>query len=182
MFAAKAFGQELLGAIKTGDLAKARNRSQTGPLHIACGNGSPLALVRLLVENGADVQMAAKHQGTPLDIAAEQGDDSIIQYLMSQGARFTPLDFETVKLGDGLHRLAYPWGMGNNLVVFSGSDGIVIVDTGFSKRALDAIRKSPEGLQARTFAPRLARAGFLDPGHRPHPASRRPEIKERSIL
>jgi glyoxylase-like metal-dependent hydrolase (beta-lactamase superfamily II) len=190
--AASAGAQELLEAVKTGDLDKVRlivernpgivnvpnqngetilfaaimpdgraeiveyliskdanvnhmNNLYVAPLHLACRRGLPLEIVRLLVEHGADVNAASKYQGRPLDIAYERADEPVIRYLASKGAVPTEIEFETVKLAAGLHRLAYPWGMRNNLVVWTGPDGALVVDTGFSPRALDAIRKIVAG-------------------------------------
>lgn len=189
--AASAGAQELLEAVKTGDLDKVRqiverdpqivnipnpngetilfaaivpgrraeiveyliskganvnhmNNFYMAPLHLACRR-LPLEIVRLLVEHGADVNAASKYQGRPLDLAYERADESVIRYLVSKGAVPTPLEFETVKLAAGLHRLAYPWGMRNNLIVSTGPDGALVVDTGFSTRALDTIRKIVAG-------------------------------------
>jgi cyclase len=111
------------------------------PLHIACRGVGSIEFVRLLVEKGADVNAVAKYQGTPLDLAEDAGDPVVIQYLKSKGAQDTPLDLQVVTLTEGVHRIAYPWGMRNNLVVFSGADGSLIIDTGFRKRAVPAIRK-----------------------------------------
>ena len=192
LWAAAAGAQELLEAVKTGDLDKVRliverdpkivnipnqngetilfgaivpggraeiveyliskganvnqmNNFHMAPLHLACRRGLPLEIVRLLVEHGANVNAASKYQGRPLDMAYDRGDEPLIEYLTSKGALPTPLEFETVKLAEGLHRLAYPWGMRNNLVVSTGPDGALVVDTGFSVRALDAIRKIVAG-------------------------------------
>ncbi len=190
--AASAGAQELLEAVKTGDLDKVRliverepgvvnvpnpngetilfaaiapggraeiveylitkganvnqmNNFYMAPLHLACRRGLPLETVRLLVEHGADVNAVSKYQGRPLDMAHERGDASVIAYLTSKGAVLTTLEFETFKLAAGIHRLAYPWGMRNNLVVSSGPDGALVIDTGFSARALDTIRKIVDG-------------------------------------
>jgi glyoxylase-like metal-dependent hydrolase (beta-lactamase superfamily II) len=120
------------------------NNFHMAPLHLACRR-LPLEIVRLLVEHGADVNAVSKYQGRPLDMAYERGDEPVIAYLKSKGAAATPLEFETVELAAGLHRLAYPWGMRNNLVVSTGPDGALVVDTGFSARALDTIRKIVAG-------------------------------------
>lgn len=122
------------------------NNFHMAPLHLACRRGLPLGTIRLLVEHGADVNAVSKYQGRPLDMAYESGDDAVVGYLTSKGAVATPLEFETFKLAEGLHRLAYPWGMRNNLVVWIGPDGALVVDTGFNKRALDTIRKIVDGL------------------------------------
>lgn len=192
LFSAAAGAQELLEAVKTGDLDRVRlivernpgvvnvpnqngetilfaaimpdgkaevveyliskgadvnhmNSLYVAPLHLACRRGLPLETVRLLVEHGADVNAASKYQGRPLDIAYERADEPVIRYLASKGALPTEIEFETVKLAAGLHRLAYPWGMRNNLVVSTGPDGALVVDTGFSPRALDTIRKIVAG-------------------------------------
>jgi len=121
------------------------NNFHMAPLHRAC-RGLSLEIVRLLVEHGADVNAVSKYQGRPLDLAYERADESIIGYLISKGAGPTELEFETVKLAPGLHRLAYPWGMRNNLVVSTGPDGALIIDSGFSTRALDAVRTLVAGL------------------------------------
>jgi len=121
------------------------NNFHMSPLHLACRRNLPVEIVRLLVEHGADVNAVSKYQGRPLDMAHENGAEPVIHFLSSQGAVLTPLEFETHKLADGLHRLAYPWGMRNNLVVSTGRDGALIIDTGFSKRALDEVRKIVAG-------------------------------------
>jgi glyoxylase-like metal-dependent hydrolase (beta-lactamase superfamily II) len=117
------------------------NNSHMAPLHLACRRGLPIEMVRLLVEHGADVNAVSKYQGRPLDMATERRVGPVIEYLTSKGATLTPLEFETVELAEGLHRIAYPWGMRNNLVVSTGPDGALIIDTGFSARAVDAVRK-----------------------------------------
>lgn len=121
------------------------NNFHMAPLHLACRRNLPLEIIRLLVENGAEVNAVSKYQGRPLDMAYESDNEPVIRYLASKGAVLTTLEFETFKLADGLHRLAYPWGMRNNLVVSTGPDGALVVDTGFNKRALGAVRKIVSG-------------------------------------
>lgn len=118
------------------------NNFHRAPLHLACRRGLPIEMVRVLVEQGADVNAVSKYQGRPLDMAYERHDEPVIEYLTSKGAVLTPIEFETVDLGEGLHRLAYPWGMRNNLVVSTGPDGALIIDTGFSTRAIETVRKT----------------------------------------
>jgi glyoxylase-like metal-dependent hydrolase (beta-lactamase superfamily II) len=131
--------------ISKGADVNVQNNFHMAPLHIACVRGLPLGLVKLLVEKGADVNAVSKYQGKPLDLADESGDEAVVRYLTSKGARYTPLDFETIKLSSNLHRIAFPWGMRNNLIVFGGSDGLLVIDTGFSKRALEAFKKTVSG-------------------------------------
>ena len=191
-FSAALYSQELLEAVKAGDLAKVRalverdpgivNAKNPGgqtilfaavsfgrleiadylvsqgadvnvrmsfhltPLHVACLRNAPLALVRLLAEKGADVNAVAEYSGRPLDLALDSGNDALIEYLRSKGATSTPLVFETHRLAAMVHRVAYPWGMRNNIAVFSGPDGLLLVDSGFSKHGVDALRKTIGGL------------------------------------
>jgi len=132
--------------ISKGADVNVRNDFTTTPLHLACENGLPLEFVRLLVEKGADVNAVAKYSGRPLDLALDGGDAAVIDFLKSKSARPTPLEFETYRLAEKVHRIAYPWGMRNNVIVFSGPDGILLVDSGFSKHAVDALKKTIGGL------------------------------------
>jgi glyoxylase-like metal-dependent hydrolase (beta-lactamase superfamily II) len=128
--------------ISKGADVNARNNFHMSPLHIACNGNTSLEIVRLLVEKGADLNAEAKYLGKPLDLAYENAEPPLVQYLSSKGAQCTPLDFQVVPLSEKLRRIAFPWGMRNNLVVSSGPDGILIVDTGFSKRAIETIKKT----------------------------------------
>lgn len=103
-------------------------------------------IVRFLVSRGADVNAVAKYRGTPLDVALDAGDTAVIDLLRSKGARATPLEFQAFRLADRVHRIAFPWGMRNNVVVFSGPDGILLVDSGFSRHAVEALKKEIAGL------------------------------------
>jgi len=116
------------------------------PMHVACMRNVPLGIVRLLAEKGADVNAAAKYQGKPLDLALDTENSALIDYLKSKGASSTPLVFETYRLASKVHRVAYPWGMRNNIVVFSGPDGILLVDSGFSKHGVKTLRETIGGL------------------------------------
>ncbi len=147
VFGAIASGRTEIAAyiISQGADVNRLNNFHMTPLHLACRRGLPIEMVRLLVEQGADVNAVSKYQGRPLDMAYERRDGPVIDYLISKGATATPLEFETFKLAEGLHRLTYPWGMRNNLVVSTGPDGALIIDTGFSARAIDTVRKIVDG-------------------------------------
>ena len=58
----------------------------TTPLHLAAASGE-LALVRLLVEAGADVNAADADGKKPLNLAYETGADAVVAYLRSNGAK-----------------------------------------------------------------------------------------------
>jgi cyclase len=122
-----------------------QNNFHMAPLHIACARGLSLEIIKLLVERGADINAVSKYQGRPLDLAEDDGGTKVIEYLTSKGARSTPIEFEIVKLSSSLHRIAFPWGMRNNLLIFSGPTGTLVIDTGFSKRTVGAIRNTISG-------------------------------------
>jgi glyoxylase-like metal-dependent hydrolase (beta-lactamase superfamily II) len=120
------------------------------PLHLAAMNEQREA-VEYLLSKGADLN-ATSHQGTPLDLSFESGHPEFTRWLESKGARFTPLRFDVTTLTPRVHRVAFPWGMRNNVLVFSVSEGAVVVDSGFSTRALDELKKtiarvSPGGIR-----------------------------------
>ncbi len=148
LFAAVSVGQADIVAylISKGADVNARMNFHLSPLHVACARNAPLAVVRLLVEKGADVNSVAEYTGRPLDLALDAGNEAVIDYLRSRGAAATPPAFETYSLAANVRRVAYPWGMRNNVVLFSGPDGLLLVDTGFSKHGVDALRKRIAGL------------------------------------
>jgi len=120
-------------------LIHARNPNGFTPLHAAALYGQRGA-AEYLVEKGADLNAVARHSGTPLDVAYEAGQAEFVAWLQPRGARFTPLRFDVSTLTPAVHRVAFPWGMMNNVLVFSGSDGAAVVDSGFSTRALDELK------------------------------------------
>jgi glyoxylase-like metal-dependent hydrolase (beta-lactamase superfamily II) len=132
-------------------IVNARTVGGATPLHLAAGYDQRAA-AEYLIARGADVNAVARHSGTPLDSAYEAGRRDMIRWLESKGARFTPIRFDVTTLTPSIHRLAFPWGMMNNVLVFSGADGAVLVDSGFSTRALDDLMKviagfSPPGVR-----------------------------------
>jgi len=72
---------------------------------------------------GADVNAVATHSGTPLDVAYEAGQAEFVAWLEPRGARFTPIRFDVTRVSPSVRRVAFPWGMMNNVVVFSGRMG-----------------------------------------------------------
>ncbi len=78
---------------------------KTAPLHVASWGGTPyardwteeekknlLAVTRLLVELGSDVNSAGEHKWTALHGAAYKGVDSVVQFLVEKGARMDVFD------------------------------------------------------------------------------------------
>lgn len=152
------FPQEILDAIKTGDLAKVQALVEKDPqlVNASVGGGMTvlfaavgfrrIEIAKYLISEGADVNTVAKYSGRPMDLALDGGDAALIDLLRSKGARATPLEFEIFRLAEKVHRIAFPWGMRNNVVVFSGPDGILLVDSGFSRHAVDALQRTIGGL------------------------------------
>ncbi len=132
-------------------LVNARSRGGLTPLHVAAANDQRTT-AEYLLGNGADVNAVARHAGTPLDVAYESSRPAFVAWLQAKGGRFTPIRFDVTTLTPAIHRVVFPWGMMNNVLVFSGTDGAVIVDSGFSTRALDELKKvitgfSPAGVR-----------------------------------
>jgi glyoxylase-like metal-dependent hydrolase (beta-lactamase superfamily II) len=148
LFAAVSFGRLEIAEylISKGANVNEKSGFHMTPLDVACVRNAPVAIIRLLVEKGADINFVSEYLGRPLDLALDTENVALIDYLKSKGAQATALKFDTFGLAKQVHRIAYPWGMRNNVAVFSGSDGILLVDTGFSKHAVVALRDTIGGL------------------------------------
>jgi glyoxylase-like metal-dependent hydrolase (beta-lactamase superfamily II) len=150
--------QNVFQASSTGNLARVRAIVEADPQLVHARNPyglTPLHMTALydqrgvaeyLIEQGVDVNAAAGHSGTPLDLAYESSRLAFVTWLQSRGARFTPIRFDITQVAPSIRRVAFPWGMMNNVLVFSGSDGAVVVDSGFSGRAVDELRKVITGV------------------------------------
>jgi len=149
--------QNVFQASSTGNLARVRALVDADPqlvgarspngltaLHAAALYGQR-ATAEYLLAKGADVNAVARHSGTPLDVAYESGQTELVAWLQSRGASFTPIRFDVTPVAPTIRRVAFPWGMRNNVVVFSGADGAVVVDTGFSTRAAPELQKLVAG-------------------------------------
>jgi glyoxylase-like metal-dependent hydrolase (beta-lactamase superfamily II) len=148
-----AFASEIHDAVLAGDLPKVaallekdpgcvneKNERGWTPLLYASGRASSLDMVRLLVEHGADVNASQKYAGTVLDLAFDSGDTACVLYLQGKGARFSPIDMGLESVRQHISRITCRWGMLNNIAVSAGPDGILIVDSGFSKRAASELQ------------------------------------------
>jgi len=154
-----------LRALVETDAKMVRETMSTGltPLHLAAMNEQREA-VEYLLSKGADLN-APSHQGTPLDLSFESGHPEFTRWLESKGARFTPLRFDVTTLTPRVRRVAFPWGMRNNVLVISVSDGAILVDSGFSIRALNELKKTIAG-----FSPGGIRYVVNSHGHGDHVA------------
>jgi len=68
-----------------------RNSIERGPLHYAAAWGH-LAIVRLLLDRGANINSRDKHKSTPFIAAAEHGHISIVRELLDRGANINARD------------------------------------------------------------------------------------------
>jgi glyoxylase-like metal-dependent hydrolase (beta-lactamase superfamily II) len=144
--------QNIFQASSTGNLARVRALVEAAPTLVAARNPDGFtalhaaalygqrATADYLLGKGADPNVVAKHSGTPLDVAYEAGQTEFVVWLEPRGARFTPIRFDVVQVAPAIRRVAFPWGMMNNVVVFSGTDGAVVIDTGFSTRAIPDLK------------------------------------------
>jgi glyoxylase-like metal-dependent hydrolase (beta-lactamase superfamily II) len=152
--------QNIFQASSTGNLARVRALVEADPQLVAARNPNGFTALHaaalygqrgtaeFLVGKAADLNAVARHSGTPLDVAYEAGQTEFVAWLEPQGARFTPLRFDVVQVAPAIRRVAFPWGMMNNIVVFSGSDGVVVIDTGFSTRAIPELKRLIAGWSA----------------------------------
>lgn len=134
------------------------------PLHLAGANGQQ-AVAEYLLAKGADVNAASRHAGTPVDLAWDSNEPEMAAWLESKGGRFTPIRFDVATLTPAIHRVAFAWGMRNNVLVFSGADGAVVIDSGPSRRAVDELKKVITG-----FSPAGVRYLISSHGHGDHVA------------
>ena len=157
---APASTQNIFQASSTGNLARvralveadarligARNPNGFTPLHAAALYGQR-GTADYLLGKGAEPNAVARHSGTPLDVAYEAGQTEFVAWLEPLGARFTPIRFDVTPVAPSIRRVAFPWGMMNNVVVFSGTDGAVVIDTGFSTRAVPELKRLIAGWSA----------------------------------
>ena len=150
---------EIHEAVRAGDVQKIlalleknpgcvneKNANGWTPLLYAGGRSDGLEMVRLLVEHGADVNASTKYGGSVLDRVFESGDAAVLEYLQGKGARYTPIDMRLEAVRGPVSRITCRWGMLNNIAVSAGPDGLLIVDSGFGKRAAGALQKTLAGL------------------------------------
>lgn len=104
--------------------------------------GGSTELVKFMIDKGVDVNVISKYRGKPLDLAYENDNNEMIEFLKLQGATYTPLQFETKRLSNDIIRITFPWGMRNNMIGICGPEGQMLIETGFSKRAVEAIKET----------------------------------------
>ncbi len=119
------------------------------PLHYTAFGGKA-DTAKLLLELGADVN-ATNHYGyTALDLADTNQQKEVCQLLRSAGGHLILIqDPEVLHLSGRLHRIRFPFGDVSNIAVSSGDDGVLLVDTGFSPRAVERLERALHDLGGR---------------------------------
>ena len=148
--------QTIFQASATGNLSRVRALVEADPQAVHARNTGGLtalamaaiygqrAVSEYLLSKGADVNASSRHSGRALDIAYESGHTAYVAWLQSRGAEFTPANLQVVQVAPHTRRLAFPWGMMNNVVVFATAEGAVVVDSGFVTRTVPDLRKAIE--------------------------------------
>jgi glyoxylase-like metal-dependent hydrolase (beta-lactamase superfamily II) len=120
------------------------------PLHYAARFGR-MEITRLLVELGGEINTQNNTEQNVLDLAFESGQENITQYLISKGGVYTPvMDPDVVMVKNNISRITFPYSQRSNIGVSMGQDGFLLVDTGFSLRAVDKLKLALQGLGNRT--------------------------------
>jgi glyoxylase-like metal-dependent hydrolase (beta-lactamase superfamily II) len=113
----------------------AKTRSEWTALHSAVALGTEDA-VAILVAHGADINATDEMDEAPLNIAVSEARNDIAEILIAQGAVLSEKrPPEVYRISAGYWRITTPQDARPNILMFSGSDGILLVDTGRSETA-----------------------------------------------
>jgi cyclase len=153
IFTIFAFSQDIIRAINQGDLEQVKTLLEKNPelLNIKDNNGNTLLhhavdkghkeIIELLIAKGADINAKNGMGYTPLDWVMDGGNSEIVELLKSKGAQITPVsDPKVYPLSKTVSRIVFPYHMHTNIGAFIGPDGILLIDTGFSKRCVDKLK------------------------------------------
>jgi len=133
-FAAQNNNLEMLNFLydQDADIDKPNVVNQT-PLMYAVFFGHEEA-VKFLLEKGAGVSLVDEYGDTLLDMAVMEEYVGIIKLQRAKGAVESIIgEPELVKLAPSVQRLTFPYYEKPNIVVQTGSDGLLIVDTGWKR-------------------------------------------------
>ena len=112
------------------------------PLHYSVFSGSP-EIARALIDKGADVNGRNKYGITPLDTAHDNDRSEIAQLILSKGGISSPISSpEVVRLSDNIYSILFSKGNQTSIGVSVGNDGVLLVDTGFSRRIETKLRET----------------------------------------
>jgi glyoxylase-like metal-dependent hydrolase (beta-lactamase superfamily II) len=129
----------------------ARNPGGLTALHAAAMYGQR-AVAEYLLSKGMDPNVESRHSGRPLDLADNPIQKDFAAWFRTRGGALTPAGINVFPLAPHTQRLAFPWGMMNNIVAFATGDGAVIVDSGFVARTTADLKQaiaptSPKGVR-----------------------------------
>ncbi len=111
------------------------------PLHMATlSNQKEFALA--IIAKGAKLNVENKDGETPLDIAIEREKDEMAVMLREKGAKESKIPDATISRPvPGIYRLYFPITLMANICIQAGPDGILLIDTGSSKRAVKKLKE-----------------------------------------
>jgi len=116
------------------------NESGRTPLHWAVVSKQNV-MIDFLISKGAGINIKNNKGETPLDLAVENGLGEIEKLLKTKGGSESPLVSPNVfQLAKQVYRIVFPYHMQSNIGVSTGEDGILLIDTGFSRRAVKTIK------------------------------------------
>ncbi len=121
--------------LEKGADVNAKTRSEWTALHSAVALGMT-HIVTILIAHGADVNAVDEMDEAPLNIAVSEDLRDIAELLTAEGAvlsRKRPP--EVFRISANYWRITTPQDARPNILVFSGPDGILLVDTGRSETA-----------------------------------------------
>jgi len=122
------------------------NQDGRTPLHQTVLSGN-VETIEYLIKKSADVNTKSSNNETPLDLAVERDLEKIAAVLRSKGGKETPMmDPEVFPVSKNIYRMTFPYEMFSNIGISTGSDGFLLVDTGFSRRAVNKIRSTLNGI------------------------------------
>ncbi len=144
--AAMGFKEIVTFLISKGAVLSSGTTNGSTPLHYASNFGNS-EIIPVLVDEGADVNCRDRYGNTPLDLAYDFDRDEAARMIVSKGGLSSSLDDpEVVRLSDNVFSILFPKGNQTNLGVSVGDDGVLLVDSGFSRRAETVLRKAISSL------------------------------------
>lgn len=150
---AAALGQSEVVKLLVAKGASLNPKTITGetPLHYSADLGQ-FESVQLLIEKRADLNVKNNEGRTPLDYASDRGFDKIEQLLASKGGIYSDImELDVSCLARHIFRMTIPFRGRANIGASVGADGILLVDTGFNKRAVEELEKTVKALKDDTI-------------------------------
>lgn len=97
----------------------------------------------VLLKSGLDVNLTNVYGYTALDFADVNNRNESASFLESNGGKRIEIQDPDVRhLSGPIHRILFPFGDVSNIGVSAGDEGVLLVDTGFSGRAVEKLKKT----------------------------------------